>query len=55
MSESLAKMRLSPIVEKHDVEEANWIFEISTMESLKADFPMAIDPNKTKLIIDIED
>lgn len=37
-------MRLSPIVEKSDVEEANRIFEISTMESLKSDFPMTVNP-----------
>lgn len=55
LSESLAKMKLNPIVERADVEEANWIFEISTMESLKSDFPMSVDPGKTKLILEIED
>lgn len=48
-------MRLSPVVEKQDVEEANWIFEVSTMDSLKTDFPIALDPNKTKLILEIEE
>ena len=44
-SESIAKMRLSPLVEKADVEEANRIFEVSTMESLKSDIPLSIDPS----------
>jgi hypothetical protein len=46
-------MRLSPVVEKSDVEEANKIFEISTMESLKCDFPNTIDPTKTNIILEI--
>lgn len=48
-------MRLSTVVEKTDVEEANRIFEVSTMESLKSDFPLAIDPTRTKIILEIED
>ena len=48
-------MRLSPVVEKHDVEEANRIFEVSTMESLKSDFPISVDPNRTKIVLEIED
>jgi hypothetical protein len=48
-------MRLSTIVEKSDVEEANRIFEVSTMESLKSDFPISIDPLRTKSLIEIED
>jgi hypothetical protein len=48
-------MRLSTIVEKSDVEEANRIFEVSTMESLKSDFPISIDPARTLGLIEIED
>ncbi len=55
LSESLAKMRLSPVVEKEDVEEANRIFEVSTMESLKSNVGVAVDPNKNSIIIQIED
>ena len=44
LSESLAKMWLSNLVEKKDIDEANWIFEVSTMDSLKSDISLSHDP-----------
>ncbi len=55
LSEALAKMWLSNNVEKADVEEANWLFEVSTIDSLKTDLPISYDPNKSKTLIEIED
>lgn len=36
ISESLAKMRLSPVVRNHDVEEAIRLFKFSTMDAVSA-------------------
>jgi len=48
-------MKLKSIVTKDEVLIANKIFEISTMDSLKSDFPLVHDPNKNKLINEIEE
>lgn len=48
-------MWLNQEVHKDDIEEANWIFEVSTMDSLKSDIVQTIDPIKTKQILEIED
>lgn len=55
ISESIAKMKLNTIVTKDEVMLANWIFEVSTMDSLKSDFPFIHDPNKNKVISEIEE
>lgn len=55
LSESLAKMRLSDTVTKEDVEVANHIFETSTMDSLKSDVGMVINPEKMGEIRKIEE
>jgi DNA replicative helicase MCM subunit Mcm2 (Cdc46/Mcm family) len=41
-------MRLTSEVEKSDIEEANRIFEVSTIDSLKSDISITVDPQKTK-------
>lgn len=55
ISESIAKMRLSNVVTKKDVQLANKIFETSTMDSLKNDFPVVNDPKKNEKILEIEE
>ena len=56
LSESIAKMRLAKTVTKKDVEIANKIFEISTMDSLKSGVKSLIyDPNRKNNIIKIEE
>lgn len=43
-------MKLSTVVTKDEVMIANKIFEISTMDSLKCDFPFVNDPSKKNLL-----
>ena len=47
-------MKLCPVVTKEEVMIANQIFEVSTMDSLKSDFPFIHDPVKNKIVSEIE-
>lgn len=48
-------MRLCSVVERKDVEEATRLFEVSTIDSLKADIKTIVDPEKVKTVLEIED
>ena len=54
LSESIAKMRLSSIVTKEDVDKGNEIFRVSTIDSLKSDLPMVRDKKKDEELLNIE-
>lgn len=43
-------MKLNTVVTKEEIMIANHIFEVSTMDSLKSDFPFIHDPLKNKTI-----
>lgn len=50
LSESLSKMKLNPVVTKEEVLEANEIFKVSTIDSLKGDLPGVRDPARIALL-----
>lgn len=50
LSESLSKMKLNSVVTKEDVLEANEIFKVSTIDSLKGDLPGVRDPARIALL-----
>ncbi len=57
LSESLAKMELSPIVNEEHVHEAHRIFHISTMHAATSGFAMNMQPPEElkDLILKVED